>query len=281
MITRLSCLGAIVFLWLASLSNAHGQGFMTVTDGKVVTPNFTPASKKTATTTPAGPGAAVVPAVQVTPGSAGTQTPATTVIPTTQVVPNGIRQVQAKMPQARPQDEGADIFVRTELPGPQRLFTRESESQFYDRIRHEVKKQPGAGPAIFPEEAPISKGWHSRPTYPRIDPADKQPFRPMVETVEPSYVCHRRLLFEQPNFERLGYDFGILQSGLHLGVFYYDLAMCPYHYWSDLKNRAECSAGKCLPGDPAPFTVPIERFSVTGVIGEAGAIIGGLYLFPH
>ena len=178
-------------------------------------------------------------------------------------------------------DESADLVVRTELPGPQRLFTRESEAQFYERVRQEVKKQVGANPPIFPEQMAITKERYSQPAYPRVDPLLKLPFPQMVEMVEPSYVCHRRLLFEQPNFERVGHNFGMAQPIVQLGVFYYDVAMLPYHYCSDLRNRGECNVGKCLPGDPAPLTVPIERFSVTGIIGQAGAVIGGFYLFPH
>jgi hypothetical protein len=68
---------------------------------------------------------------------------------------------------------------------------------------------------------------------------------------------------------------------MHLATFYYDVALAPYHLWSNFSNRGECSVGKCLPGDGAPFTVPVERFSVTGVIGEMGAIIGGAYLLTH
>jgi hypothetical protein len=188
------------------------------------------------------------------------------------------------IPQVRPGMEagGTQRFIRTELPGPQRLFMRESESQFYDRMRQEAK-EAGDPPALFPEEIPINKKLVTVQSYPRIDPLSPTGERVASLTfeVEPSYVCHRRLLFEQPNFERIGWDFGILQPGLEMGTFYYDLVLSPYHFWSNLSNRGECTVGKCLPGDPAPFTVPIERFSVTGIIGEAGFIIGGLYLLPH
>ncbi len=177
-------------------------------------------------------------------------------------------------------DEAGEYYVRTELPGPQRLFMRESEAQFYDRIRQDLKRQQGTGPAIFPEEPIISRESYEHVPYPRLDPVTKQPYPRIAEVVEPCYVCHGRLLFEQPNFERIGYDFGMCQPGLQMATFYYDLIMLPYHINSNYKVRGECSVGKCLPGDQAPFTVPIERFSVTGVIGEAAAVISGFYLFP-
>jgi hypothetical protein len=201
---------------------------------------------------------------------------------TSQLVPVAAAQGKVAPPQRGGTESGTSRFIRTELPGPQLLFTRQSEAQFYDRMRQEAK-EIGWPEALFPEEIPLSKKKITVQSYPRIDPASHAEARvgQLTLEVEPSYVCHRRLLFEQPNFERIGYDFGILQPGLHLTTFYYDLAMSPYHFWSNLSNRGECNIGKCYPGDPAPFTVPIERFSVTGVIGEMGFIIGGLYLFPH
>jgi hypothetical protein len=112
------------------------------------------------------------------------------------------------------------------------------------------------------------------------DPYQRREFPEMVEVVEPGYVAHRRLYFEQPNFERGCYDFGVLTPATCLGVFYYDMAMLPYHIWTDLRDRGETNAGKCLPGDPAPFLIPRERASVTGAVGQAGTVFGLLYLFP-
>ncbi len=241
--------------WLGLWASAPAQSFVTVQNSQIVTPVYGPADRT--------PGPRVIPATHVVPVSA----------------PNQPVKVQnGKAPAGA--DEAADIFVRTELPGSQTLFrSRDSEGQFYERIRQEVKRVPGSSPAIFPEETPISKESYTQPAYPRLDPVTKLPYARMTELVEPSYVCHRRLLFEQPNFERLGYNFGAAQPIVHMGVFYYDMAMLPYHAYSNLRVPGECSVGKCMPGDPGPFTVPIERFSVTGAIGEAGAILGGMYLF--
>src|SRR5439155_17432134 len=105
-------------------------------------------------------------------------------------------------------------------------------------------------------------------------------FPKMVELVEPSYVCHGRLLWEQPNFERLGYNFGVLQPALCLGVFYYDTALLPYHVWSDWRCTMDCTYGRCMPGDQAPLLVPRERFSVTGLVGQSATLIGIGFLFP-
>ena len=238
-------------IWLACLSSAYGQSFKTMSSANesAVTPAFVPAAKS---------------------GTTGFIVPAS--------------YQPAKPPAMNPRapatfDDGGE-YVGSELPGPQRLFIRESETQFYDRIRQELKRQPGNPPAIFPEEPIISKESFVEPAYPRIDPVTEQPFAHMDEHVEPGYVCHRRLFFEQPNFERIGWDLGILQPGICLGVFYYDMFLLPYHMWTDPIHQTECNIGKCLPGDQAPLLFPVERFSVTGVIGEAAAIIGTVYLFP-
>ena len=39
--------------------------------------------------------------------------------------------------------------------------------------------------------------------------------------VEPNFVCHRRLSFEQPNAERYGWDLGPVQPALSAGTFYF------------------------------------------------------------
>ncbi len=89
------------------------------------------------------------------------------------------------------------------------------------------------------------------------------------------------LLFEQPNFERGGWDLGILTPVANLGAYYYDLALLPYHALDEaLSTKIDCSAGKCLPGDPTPFYLYPEEFSVTGLVGEASVVTGLFFLFP-
>jgi hypothetical protein len=160
-----------------------------------------------------------------------------------------------------------DFFVRTELPDPGELFRRDSEGMLFERIRQEARKRPGAARVVFPTEPVIGKG-----------PYEGRHFAQMVETVEPSFVCHRRLLFEQPNFERQCWDVGAIQPGVHLLVFYYDILMLPYHIWERPCDYYECSSGKCLPGDPTPMLLYRERFSLTGLAAEAATWgLGGFF----
>jgi hypothetical protein len=183
-----------------------------------------------------------------------------------------IQQTSQEVPSRlkdRPEDSSYDYSVTTEAPGPERLFRRQSEKDFFDRIREDYRGQPGKGRVIFPESKPLTTEAYRRRQYPRV-----------VEGVEPSYVCHGRLLFEQPNFERQGWDLGILTPLCNLGVYYYDLALLPYHAWTRPVQRTDCSAGKCLPGDPTPLYLYREEFSVTGLAAEAAVVTGLFYLFP-
>jgi hypothetical protein len=102
----------------------------------------------------------------------------------------------------------------------------------------------------------------------------------MVKQVEPQYVIHKPLYFEQKNFERYGWDLGPMSPGVEALTFYYDVVMLPYHIGADVCHCLDTNAGKCLPGDPVPLLLYRERFSVTGLVFEAGAVFGGLFAFP-
>ncbi|HWY87256.1 MAG TPA: hypothetical protein VNX28_11055 [Gemmataceae bacterium] len=178
---------------------------------------------------------------------------------------------QAQEAPARPKDRPDTLYdfsVALELPGADRVFRRDSENDFYERIRQDSVK-PGQGPVIFPEESPLTNETYARRAFPR-----------RVEGVEPAYVCHGRLFFEQPNFERAGWDLGIVTPFANMGKYYYDLVLLPYHAWTRPFERTDCSAGKCLPGDPTPLYLYPEEFSVTGLVGQAGVVTGLFYLFP-
>ena len=62
---------------------------------------------------------------------------------------------------------------------------------------------------LFPEEPVMSRDVY----YGRSWPA-----RNLL--VEPNYVCYGRLLFEQPNFERYGWDLGPASVALSTGKFF-------------------------------------------------------------
>lgn len=164
-------------------------------------------------------------------------------------------------------DEEVGFPVQTDLPGINRWSRRESEAQMFQRIREETDR-PGSFKAYFPEETLLAREKYK----PRA-------FQPRVALVEPAYVAHGRLLFEQRNFDRHGWELGVLQPGVSLLGFYYDLAMMPYHMWSRPLDQYEVSAGKCLPGDTVPLLLYPETFSVSGLAGMATTFMAGPFIF--
>jgi hypothetical protein len=199
-----------------------------------------------------------------------------------QVKPGGENVVPPIPPPQQPSDIGgpgdtrirervgeAEFEVRTEPPGLDRLTRRVSEAQFQREIVEESRIHPGGGPIYFPEEEPVS----TAPFTPRQSP-------PSVHYVEPFYVSHKPLYFEQKNWERYGWSLGPLDPAIQLATFFYDVVMLPYHIGADACHCYDTSAGKCLPGDPVPLLLYQERLSVTGAVFEAGTILGGLFIFP-
>jgi hypothetical protein len=176
-------------------------------------------------------------------------------------------QLQPKLPKT-PTEPEVDFKVRTQLPEPDLLFRRESEEQALERIRQE-NTRPGAPRVIFPEKAAVSK-----------QPYEPRDFPQTASSVEPGYVAHRRLFFEQPNFDRHLWDVGYLTPYLSAGKFFYDTVLLPYHCGTEPLRRWDASAGKCLPGDDTPLYCYGEKFSVTGLTFQVFSVAGGILIFP-
>jgi hypothetical protein len=181
---------------------------------------------------------------------------------------NGAAQEAPKYGSKKDEDE-SDFPVTKELPALDRLTRRESEKDLFERIRQETRKKPGSERALFPEEPPFTKETYQ---------ARQFPFRRSI--VEPCYVAHGRLIFEQTNFERYGYDFGFFQPAVSTAVFAFDLLTMPYQYSKRPFEQFDTSAGKCLPGDPVPMLLYPPEASLTGLLGEAGVVVGLLFGIP-
>jgi len=170
---------------------------------------------------------------------------------------------------SRKDEYDSDFPVSKELPGLDRLTRRESEKELFNRIRQETRKRPGSERTLFPEEAPMAKEKYS----PRQYSAGHI-------TVEPAYVCHGRLIFEQPNFERYGYDLGFFQPAVSSLITMFDLATMPYQCCKRPFQQYDTSAGKCLPGDAIPMLLYPPEPSLTGLLGEGLVGVGLLFAFP-
>jgi hypothetical protein len=180
----------------------------------------------------------------------------------------GQRKIGSKIKQSI-EEYQSDISIQTEPPGLDRLTRRETEAEFIERLKMEARRAPGASRLIFPEEEPVSNEVYTGRHYPYS-----------ACLAEANYTCHGQLYFEQLNFERYGWDLGPITPAVNLGMFYYDIVMLPYHIGSQTCHCYDCSTGKCLPGDPTPLLLYRERFSLTGLVFEAGAVLGLNFAFP-
>jgi hypothetical protein len=156
-------------------------------------------------------------------------------------------------------EEGTPAFqIQLEPPGRQRLYRLESEAAFRERIRQETPRRPYE-PVMFPQEPVIAEGVYERH------------WRGRRERVEPHYVCYKPLFFEQPNFERYGWDLGVIAPVVSTVTFYYDYLTVPYHALTSGSLCYDCSAGYCLPGDPVPLLLYPPHGPVTVEFNRSGA----------
>jgi hypothetical protein len=160
-----------------------------------------------------------------------------------------------------------DQSLNLRPPLPDQLFRITSEQTLRQSIRADAQR--AGRTAIFPQEPArpaevfLGRAWPHQTRY----------------TV-PEYVCYGRLLFEQKNFERYGWDLGPVTPFLAAGKFYLDVAALPYHLASDPFRCCECSAGYCSPGDPVPLLLYPCGVSLTGAAAEAAAVAVLLVVFP-
>ncbi len=183
---------------------------------------------------------------------------------------SGIQRVLFQQPGGRPTQGPRDYKIDLEPPGHDVLFTLDSEKEFFERMKQEALDRNPAQRIEFPSGPVLAdqpyhgRAWPARHCY-----------------VEPSYVCHNRLYFEQINSDRYGWEIaGIFQPLLSTAIFWKDVALFPYNYGTDLCRCHDCSAGKCLPGDPVPYMWYPPELSASGLLLEAATVGAILAIFP-
>lgn len=171
-----------------------------------------------------------------------------------------------------------------QLPPRGRIFNElrndaELERYVMDRIRREQEQ--------YSPNVKIPLESLKFPPLPEISPQGLayQPktsaYTPRTLYVEPGYVVHRRLHFEEKNAERAGWDLGPLSTLVSAGHFYRDVLLWPGSLvtgWSS--GFWDTSAGKCLPGAPSPYYLYPPGLSTAGWIANAGVITGVSFLLP-
>jgi hypothetical protein len=171
--------------------------------------------------------------------------------------------------QTVPESAASEYQYLVQPPGPEALYKLESESEFFVRLGQEWRDQGHKDRLVFPTEPIVSNEVYLGRAWPGY-----------ALTVEPNYVNYGRLLFEQPNYERYGWDLGVLDPPLSAGKFFLDVALLPYHAFTDPFRHFESSAGYCLPGDPVPLLLYPPECSLSGAMAEAASVLGTLAVFP-
>ncbi len=109
--------------------------------------------------------------------------------------------------------------------------------------------------------------------------AIKPGYGPAQVALEPGYVVHRRLFFEEKNSERYGWDLGMAQPFISAAYFYKDALLWPAKLTSS-RERFDVSAGKCPPGSPVPYYLYPPEITIRGGLWEAAAVVGVIMLLP-
>jgi hypothetical protein len=163
-------------------------------------------------------------------------------------------------------DDGAERFY-TDLPGLQRVTRLESEDTLKQRMIQEARSRGER--LVFPEDPPPSKLIVVSRRWPALR-----------ETAEPYFVIHGRLLWDQPNFDRHGWDLGVVQPLVSTAIFWWDTFLLPYNWGTHPFQRYDASTGQCLPGDPVPLVLPPPELRLSGLAAQAGALTGLFLAFP-
>jgi hypothetical protein len=164
-------------------------------------------------------------------------------------------------------DQTPTLLIPLEPPGRERLLQLKSEAGLFESWRIEAKQKTGER-ITFPEAPVLSREPYRGRSWPE-----------RTMTAEPYYVNYERLFFEELNAERYGWDLGFFGAAVSSGYFFKDVALFPYHVFTDPCRRFDSSAGYCLPGDPVPYRLYPEGLSATGAIAEAGTIVALFAIF--
>jgi hypothetical protein len=166
-------------------------------------------------------------------------------------------------------EEGQDYQIQLEVPGPERLFRRESEQHLQMRIQQEALGRSNLERVTFPDEPVLSTETFTARVFP-----------PTTEVVEPFYVLYGRLDFEEKNSERYGWDLGLIQPLVSTAYFFCDAATIPYKLGSFPFRWWDSDTGYCLPGDPVPYLLYPPELTVRGGLVEAGTVVALFAIFP-
>jgi hypothetical protein len=178
-----------------------------------------------------------------------------------------VRQTRFQQPQP-PVETRQEQQIQLIPPGPEKVYRLESEASLQQRMKEEARDR-GEPAVVFPDEPVLSTQTYRGRHWP-----ERRLF------VEPNFVCYQRLMFEEINSERYGWDFGAAGPFLSAAWFFKDVLLVPYHLAEDPCRCYECSAGYCLPGDPVPLFLYPPNCSLSGAAAEAVTVLAMIAIFP-
>jgi hypothetical protein len=190
-------------------------------------------------------------------------------------VPPAVVPVRYQMSLRGSGEEGQPFYqIQLEPPGLGRLATvLQSDATLQERIRQETLSNPSTATerVEFPEEPILSRDRYA-------GRGDLWRARNLI--AEANYVNYRKLLFEDKNAERYGWDLGWIQPFVSYGIFLWDVVWLPAHAFNDPCRLNESSAGYCLPGDPVPYLLYPPELTVSGAVAEVATLFALLAIFP-
>lgn len=170
-----------------------------------------------------------------------------------------------------------------QLPARQNVFTvyndDKLEKAIMERVREDLRRDN--------KYTPQQEQYLVLPPLPVVSPPGvayrpkTSEYEPRQVLIEPHYVTHRRLHFEERNSERNGWDLGPLQTLVSTAYFWRDTLLWPQSLASAcVRGPWDTSAGKSTPGCPTPYYVYPLGLTVTGTAAETAIITGGAFLLP-
>jgi len=203
--------------------------------------------------------------------------------------PNIVR-VQSNQPTAKvpavtpfPSVETLNVFRLINDTNFNNAMLSELDAERLAKWEKETKERVASGlqPSEKPKALTVKDDLPTSAGLPKsVGQQSRQDPSPLWLKVEPSYVVHRRLMFEDKNSERYGWELGIAQPAVSAAYFAKDLLLWPSHLASSLFERYDTSAGKCPPGSPVPYLLyPPEITAFGGTVGAA-VIVGTAILIP-
>jgi hypothetical protein len=169
------------------------------------------------------------------------------------------------------------------LPSRQNIFgivydDAQLEKAIMDRIESDLRKDK--------KWSDDQKRYLVFPPLPVISPpgvayqSKTSTYPPRQAVLEPGYVVHRRLHFEELNAERYGWDLGPLQTLVSAAYFFGDVLAWPHSLASGCQHGFwDTSAGKCAPGSPVPYYLYPPKLTASGSAFETLMILTTAFAF--